>query len=150
MMGEHLVNDSPSVQGGDSNWEMMIDQIALIGEYTTPNGPAMDDHFLVLVDSSGRREELPVGTASLESVLKYLPERLNADLSTKLANQTNYASVILWPEELEGRGLFEFSPRAAKTLWGKLGRILGLHRVEITLSDTAREYLNSSAMQHLP
>ncbi len=46
----HLEGDSVVyTEQGKERWRTRLAKVAVIGEYTTPNGPYVDDYFLVFV-----------------------------------------------------------------------------------------------------
>jgi len=94
-------------RGQDLVWSLPIDSIRVIGEYTTDAGPAFDDYFIVFaVANPLRLFEAPVEAAG--SVLRELCVRLGCDLRCGLANRVDFASQVLWPQDLVGRPLFDF------------------------------------------
>lgn len=92
-------------------WELLLDSVRVIGEFTTDAGPWFDDCFLVLVVGHPPRFfEVPVEAASSTALLKPLSVRLGSSIAYGLANRTDFVSRVMWPPHLTGHDLFEFQP----------------------------------------
>lgn len=48
-----------------TKWSVPLSDIALIGEYTTQEGPSADDHFISIVDHNGTRYDISDEDGSL-------------------------------------------------------------------------------------
>ena len=93
------------------SFSIPLSEVALIGEFTTDNGPFIDDWFLVLVPRSGGEWfETSIYAEGIESFLEQLSAALGSTIIGSLAASTDFASRIIWPMALAGRPLFTFSP----------------------------------------
>ena len=105
-----LVLDGATVRyerGRDLVWSLPVGSIRVIGEYTTDAGPAFDDYFIVFaVACPLRLFDAPIEAAG--PVLRDLGLRLGGDLRCALANRVDFASRVLWPQDLVSRSLFDF------------------------------------------
>lgn len=114
--------------------------VALIGEFTTSEGPYADDHFLVFVLRNGEWLEVPVSKASW--CTPQLGPEFQGQLGFQLNSVTKEASRIMYPTELADRALFKFSHPKTK---GWLGRLKAWFTIERQLSDEVREFLSRSS-----
>jgi hypothetical protein len=90
------------------SFSLPVEEIAVIGEFTTNNGPVIDDWFLVFVCRGGDWFEVSVYSDGSEGVLEGLSTALGANLDLGLVASTDFASRVVWPTEIAGRPLFEF------------------------------------------
>jgi hypothetical protein len=90
------------------SFSLPVEDIAVIGEFTTDNGPVIDDWFLVFVCRGGDWFEASIYSDGSEGVRKGLSMALGANLDLSLAGSTDFASRVVWPTEIAGRPLFEF------------------------------------------
>jgi hypothetical protein len=93
-------------------WRLKSENIALVAEYTTNEGPFGDDWFLVFAVAN----KIPYFmTCSVyysngrDEALDFLRTRFA--IEPKLTSSTECKSVVLWPKEIEGASLIEFSQR---------------------------------------
>jgi len=92
-----------------------LNNVKVIGEYTTDDGPFFDDWFLSFVYSDGTWENISIYADNIESVRDYLSKTFGLDTSYYLANSTNWNSHILYPKDYLGHKLFEMtSPQGYK------------------------------------
>jgi hypothetical protein len=99
---------------GPERWGVALDDLRIIGEFTTPDGPLLDDYFICFVAVDGATLAAPIDADGCRETLAELGQRLGLALEPGLVNSTEYASRILWPAELRGEALFEFRPSAAR------------------------------------
>jgi len=124
-------------------WQLKPENIVLVAEYTTDDGPLGDDWFLVFAVAS----KIPYFmTCSVYSdgwgaALEFLRTRFA--IEPKLTNSAEWKSVVLWPKAIEGATLTEFSQREPRN-WRERFRIwfdgfIG----QSHLSASAHQYLQS-------
>jgi len=127
--------------GSEPSWEMPLEDIAVIGEYTNQSGPVLDDWFLVFVSRSTRHFFLaPYYATGIDQLRSGLSAVLNSPLPTSLANSADFKSVVLWPSQLAGKDLMQFSPVVPSGLIARVTHAL-LPRVNITLAQAVLSYL---------
>jgi hypothetical protein len=92
-------------------WQLKSENIALVAEYTTNKGPFGDDWFLVFAVANKNSYFMTCSFYSngKDEVLEFL--RIRFAIEPKLTNGTEWKSVVLWPREIEGISLIEFSQR---------------------------------------
>src|SRR5690349_6864358 len=136
-----ITDDAVDYQSPDlGDFHVPITEIAAIGEYTTPYGPAADDYFLTLVTRDGRRYDLSAYDAGVREALDLLSHRLAAPLEQRLAHGTTFASRMLWPVQYADKPLFNYEQRAQPRGWrGRWQRILGVTTLDEELSPAAAQ-----------
>ena len=93
------------------SWELPVSNLTLIGEYTTAEGPFVDDYFLVFFSGNEPDwHEASFYAEGRDEVLKELSVLLGSNISCGLVNSTSFNSRVLWPEERKGQRLFDFEP----------------------------------------
>ncbi|MGH9703664.1 MAG: hypothetical protein ACRD4K_09835 [Candidatus Acidiferrales bacterium] len=97
---------------GQLLWECPLRPIVLMAEYTTSEGPFVDDYFLVFV--SKENEKYYFATASFysdgrEALIDYLSKKWGVRVELGLANSTGWKSRVVWPPEIAGRDYFSSS-----------------------------------------
>ncbi len=123
------------------DWTVSVDNIAVIGEYTTSEGPWLPDYFWVVVQKQGTWHIASNGAKNLATVLGALKRRLGGDWKYGLCGSVDIASHIVWPTVLAGKPLFTFSTLPI-TGWRRLLFFLGPD-FKIDLTVEVKEYLKS-------
>jgi hypothetical protein len=96
---------------GELLWECPLDSIVLMAEYTTNEGPFVDDYFLVFVSIENGKQY--IATASFYSdgrdeIVEQLSLKWGVRVELGLSHSTEWNSRILWPPEIAGRDYFSF------------------------------------------
>ena len=123
------------------NWKINVGDVVLIGEYTTQDGPMIEDHFLVMLTKDGNEYEVPMSVKGLDEVFEEIKRRMNVDVKPKLTLQTDFASHIIAPASLAGLSLYVFE-NMKQTFWQRLFRA---GRVTRSLSSDAKSVLSGKA-----
>ena len=92
-------------------WRTTISSILLIAEYTTNEGPYVDDYFVEfwsLEDGSVLRARASFYAAGVDDTFARIAAELKADLTFDLIGSTEWASRIMWPLGLAGHPYFDF------------------------------------------
>lgn len=92
------------------SFRIALSEIAAIGEFTTQDGPAIDDRFLVFVLRSGEWFEASWYAGGMDECLQQLSAALGCAIHGNLCHSTDFASRMLWPAALAGCPLFTWSP----------------------------------------
>lgn len=124
-------------------WELRFQDVKVIGEYTNQDGPTAEDHFLVLVDCHKRAFEVPFSADGFNDFLGAICEKLKCELKPKLQSNTDFASRVLFPEELAGSPFFEFRDIPPKSILDKISGLFGIGKTEISLSDSVEKELHA-------
>lgn len=124
-------------------WSIPLDQLKLIGEYTTDEGPFKDDYFFVF----GLNESTvyQVSNTQIEDPLLFW-NKLNSKLGTfemgpGLSGSTTWISQIIFPQELKSEKLFETT--VEYTRQSTLQRLFGIKSstTKLELTDIAKQQL---------
>jgi hypothetical protein len=127
-----------------SVWQIPLESIVLMAEYTTNEGPYLDDYFLVFVSADG--DSLNIATASFyadgrDEIVRNLAHRWKTNIELLLFNSTEWASRVVWPPTLVGREYFESRVVEPKKLAEKLRRFAFGPVYEYFPSQSVREFL---------
>ncbi len=137
LIGSRLSYSSPDY----GEWEIPIDDVVVFGEYTTDNGPTIDDWFMVFVLHDHTWVEASNYCAGADEVRDALAKRWSMEsLYGALWGQTDFASRAIWPIKLTGQPLFHFTPRP-QSWWEKI-KSFGLGLIDKDLSQEVRNHLN--------
>ena len=94
------------------NWQIPVSEIIAFGEYTTDNGPHIDDWFMVFVTKDFNWVEASNYCAGSDAVRNELARQWGVEsLHGKLWGHTDFASRVIWPLALADQPLFEFVER---------------------------------------
>jgi hypothetical protein len=119
-------------------------QVVLVGECTTTSGPFAEDYFLVVVNRDLCLRTIPMGEA--QPFLRQLETRLGIPLETALADKTDCASRVLFPEELKGRPFLSFqNPRTGIRRFLFAIAHFGTEEMRMELSGEIRAYIDAQA-----
>jgi hypothetical protein len=95
----------------NTQWELPIGDVRVIGEFTNEAGPHLDDYFFLFVTPDASSWYCASFYAEgRDKFLDELGRKLGAKLECKLCNSTSFTSRVLWPTKLVGIPLFEFEP----------------------------------------
>ena len=118
-------------------FSLPLSRVALIGEFTTDNGPFVDDWFLVFdPQDDGVWFEASMYAEGVDAFREQLSKALSSPICGTLFASTSFASRILWPLPLIGEPLFTFGPAPASGFLHRLKRFF-LPEVSRTLSPAA-------------
>jgi hypothetical protein len=125
-------------------WTLTIDSIVLIAEYTTNEGPHVDDYFLVFV--TAEENKLFFSTCSFyvdgrDEALSILQMRLGSSIQLGLQGSTEWRSRVAWPARMAGSEYFTFAEIPPKTLLEKVKKRLLGPTQEYAISKPVRDYL---------
>jgi len=118
-----------------AGWDLPEKDLVIVGEYTTPEGPLREDHFIVFVDRDQRIYAAPFDAHGVLDVLNTIDPTKHRATAT-LANSTTYDSKVMWPIDCAGKPLFEFDPVPATGVVERFKRWVGYKTVSERLSDT--------------
>lgn len=129
---------------GSLRWFLPIDSIVLIAEYTTDEGPYVDDYFLVFVTLE--HATLYFSTCSFyatgrDEVLATLQERLASPVQLELTASAEWKSRVVWPDKMAGKDYFVFNAVPSQTFTEKIKKRLLGETYEYSISNEVQEYL---------
>lgn len=111
----------------------------VVGEYTVPAGPELDDYFLVTVDRLGNMKQIAMSEA--DTCIKQLEDRLGVRLRFGLNQSTDFASRVVYPLQLQGRPLIDFESRSGLRAVVDAFRHFGWRDVEVRVTSEISDYL---------
>jgi hypothetical protein len=125
------------------SWQIPINEIIAFGEYSTDNGPYIDDWFMVFVTRDFNWMEASNYCAGSDDVRTSLAQRWSAEsLYGKLWGHTEFASRVIWPISLADHELFEFSERK-QSKWEKI-KDFGFKTIDKDLTSEVRQHLQAT------
>ena len=118
------------------NWTIALSGVKLIGEYTTANGPHIDDYFIVFMTSAENGwHEASFYAKGRDETLALISRNLGNPIEPALCNLTDYKTRIMWPPDIMDQPLMTIIPK--RTWYGRLwAQITGTNN--ITLSEQAK------------
>lgn len=129
---------------GYGSFSVPLSEVAVVGEFTTDDGPFIDDWFMVFVHRSGSEWfEASMYAEGIEAVRDLMSAALGSSIIGGLAASTDFASRILWPSELADRPQFSFSPVTASSFIRRIKLSL-LPKVSHNLSPDALSAIDRS------
>ena|ERR1700722_2043331 len=123
-------------------WRLPLAKLRAIGEYTTSEGPYLDDYFIVFVS-----DKADFCTASFYAdgripFLLTLSEKIGDKINLGLSNSANWKTRGVWPKAIEGQEFLHRIPEPkAKNLKGKLRQFLH-PRASLKLTQPVIEIIN--------
>ena len=109
---------------GEAGWELRIADLILIAEYTTNEGPYLDDYFLVFwVREKGGRLVTAGCTFYSEGrdeALAEMGQVLGTKLELGLVSSTEWNSRVIWPEALTGKPYYELTNVPRVGFWQEI------------------------------
>lgn len=116
------------------NWQVPLSEIIAFGEYTTDNGPYIDDWFMVFVTRDFNWVEASNYCAGRDEIREELAKLWGVEsLYGELAFSTDFSSRAIWPAGIAGKPLFEFLERPQSTLEKTKSFGIGLINKDLTL-----------------
>jgi hypothetical protein len=125
------------------SWGVALTEVVAFGEYTTDNGPFIDDWFVVFVTQNLEWLEASNycrGCHEVREALRQIwaAESLHQDT---LIGSTEFDSVAIWPESVRGHRLFQFTQRQQSIL--QRIRSFGLNPVDKDIAPTIKNMLTA-------
>lgn len=136
--GQTLSYTSPDY----GNWQIPIAEVVTFGEYTTNNGPYIDDWFLVFVTTDFNWVEASNYCDGCDAIRDELAEHWGVEsLRGELSFSTDFNSRALWPTEIAGEPLFDFVGRP-QSVWQKITSF-GIGLIDKDITKQLRTHLQS-------
>lgn len=140
-----LVENSIIILSNKGKIEYSIQDVAVIGEYTTEEGPVNDDWFLVFVRKNGEMFQLPIYDiiANTNTFFEDLSKYYKVEIKPKLANSTAMRSNLLWPPKMIEMNFLRFVPNPGETIGEKVVSFLKGPLYNIELSEEVAAYIQT-------
>lgn len=136
-----------------------MSDIVVIGEYTNSNGPWFDDWYMTFVLRDGQWKSIPQYAGNIDQLINELCKRFDPLLRERqLANSTKWNSVVSFPINIRGTGLFQLVPattyKEPTTFFQKLLFSLGIKKTDssknILLSEEVQKVVNNLFVENSP
>lgn len=125
----------------DPKVEIPISNIKLIGEYTTENGPQLDDYFMVFYYSDNSYAVISMYAENLNEMIDELAVIMKTKLDSHLVNSTVWNSNILWPSKSKGERLWVVVKAKPKGIIESIKMLFGMEKLQVELTEVANGYL---------
>jgi hypothetical protein len=122
-------------------YDVPIKDIRLIGEYTTADGPYLDDWFLVIVTSQDWYE-IPMDIVNIDKMLRDLEKLLGTNLDYQLTKSTKWRTRIIYPEASRDKEIYEVVGLEPKIFWDKVKKLIGLQPTVRQFSAEAKKWIS--------
>ncbi|MBT65388.1 MAG: hypothetical protein CML13_19495 [Puniceicoccaceae bacterium] len=117
-----------------------MDEVILLAEYTTSEGPMIDDHFIYALFSDGRDKSFPVEDLDKpSSEVKAIEEALDIPIECKLCNRTDFCSRAIYPRELSESEIFQIVKKEKNNSF--LQRVLSIVGTEVAFTEEVMDLL---------
>lgn len=114
-------------------WSVPAHDLRAIVAYTTDDGPAGEDYFIVFIDHGHSWRSAPLHADGRDAALAALGDALGAPLVLGLANQATWASLGVWPPELAGQPVLDLVHAPPRTWGERLRHWIGLREQQIAV-----------------
>ncbi len=147
--GKVSFNDGKVVRSGGPNlfYEIPAEEIKVIGEFTTADGPWFDDWFLTIITKNDWYE-IPMDAAGLDELLTDLSKRLGVNLNWQFVGSTKWKTRIMYPESVKDKELYKLVDVEPKSLWYWIKKMFGLQKRERQFSDTTLAIVAGKSTTH--
>lgn len=128
-----------------TGWDIRVNEIVLIAEYTSEEGEKTDDYFLAFVTQE--KDELfysnvTLNASGVSEVLDELEKRVGVPLELKLHSTRGWNSRVLWPPPFTGTPYYQFEQPAPTTIWDRILRRVRRTRPAYRIADPIQDYLS--------
>ena len=138
-------------KSGTVYWTVSVDDLILVAEYTTNEGPFVDDYYLIFCSIGAERAVFATCTFYAEgrdATLRSLSDRLGSPLELVLCGSTAWASRVLWPSSMVGEPYFSFEIAEPRHVLNRLQRFVFGPTTERFLSDPVQRYIREKLKSH--
>src|SRR5690554_1437820 len=124
-----------------SKTEIPIDRIKLIAEYTTANGPFLDDWFLVIYNDKSEYFEISMYADNIQEMMTELGKSLDFELYATLFASADWKTNILYPTEFSGQELWKSGNAKPTSTFDKLTSLIGINNTELKMTEVAEKII---------
>ncbi len=125
-------------------WQIPITEIVAFGEYSTDNGPYIDDWFMVFVTRDFNWLEASNYCDGRDAVREALAQHWNVEsLHGGLTFSTEFNSRCIWPAGIAGKPLFDYVERP-QSIWQKI-KSFGIGLIDKDLTAEVRTHLQAAS-----
>ena len=124
------------------------DKIVVIGEYTTAEGPYIDDWFITFVTSDGGWQSITRYAENIQELTKFLSDKFQIDFNISyLTGSAKWKSIVRYPKHLEEQELFEIIPPTKEeineSVWNQIKNTFGLLSGNIKLRSVVQSEIKN-------
>ncbi|MBC6113148.1 hypothetical protein ACFOG5_19600 [Pedobacter fastidiosus] len=101
LLNQHVIR----TVGSQTIFTIPVEEIKAIGEFTTAEGPFLDDWFITLI-TKNRCYDISMNINGIDDLLINLEMVFRIKLSCQLTNSTSWKTRIMYPEKLEEKELY--------------------------------------------
>jgi hypothetical protein len=133
-------------ESGTVHWTVSVDDIILVAEYTTDEGPLADDYYLIFCTIEAGRAVFATSTFyanGRDAALRTLADRLGSPMALVLSASTVWASRVLWPPDMAEQEYFTFKTAEPNNILERLGGLVFGPATECFLSDPVQHYIRA-------
>ena len=130
---------------GEATCHIAIDDLKLVGEYTTADGPFVDDWFIVFITSEKVWNQISEYTPGMSAVLQELGTYLEANMVGWLASSTSWKTNIIWPIQVEGQEMWDVISDKPVTMMARLKQLFGMQSQRLVLTNAAASVFPSTS-----
>lgn len=131
-------------QAERTGWDIRVEEIVLIAEYTSDEGPKAEDYFLAFVTREKGEfyySNVTLNATGVNEVLDELERRLGVSLELTLQSVRGWSSRVLWPPPLVGTPYYRFEQAPPATVWERILRRVRRTRPAYLIADPIQHYL---------
>lgn len=131
---------------GNIRWTVSIDDIILVAEYTTDEGPLADDYYLIFCTIEADSAVFASCTFYVDdrdAALSSVADKLGSPLELHLCGSTVWASRVLWPPSMMEEQYFTFKTAEPRNIFERLQRVAFGPVTERFLSDPVQRYVRA-------
>lgn len=125
------------------SWDVAVDELRVIGEATTGNGPFMDDYFMCFATGPEIWLEASFYATGTDELMAFLADYFKCDMKPGLIQSTSFKSRVLWPMHLREQPMFQYVPLKRDGVLGWIFDLVDKQSLQ-NYSDNIFEYLKSS------
>ncbi len=128
--------------------DLPIDDVKLIGEFTTAMGPFVDDWFMVFYNDEFECFEISMYAEGIDKLMIEIGELLGFELPGTLLSSTEWNSSILFPNKYRGENLWDIVRIKPKSFFEKLKTLVGSYKTELELTAIAKEIISNKIVEN--
>ena len=126
------------------DWQVLLSEMIAFGEYTTDNGPHLDDWFMVFVTKDFNWVEASNYCDGRDAVREALAQHWNMEsLHVDLTFSAEFNSRCIWQVGIAGKPLFDFVERP-ESIWQKI-RSFGIDLIDKDITEEIRTHLQAAS-----
>ena len=128
---------------GAEIYKFLLGDIKIIGEMTTQADAFANDWNIIFIGKDGTQYYVPAYANNMDDFLKELGTKLNTTIIGSLSWSVDFNSNVIFPENLAGQKLLDFTDDEPKNIWEKFLKFMGFGKpITSDLTNEIKSYLN--------